>query len=346
MKTKLFFLLFAGYAAFAQDPIPNYQGTLTGIPGITYTDGMNMRLYWRLQSASPLDHAASGANAQWHFDGLSVEAEEEYLNQSPTVAEASAFPGATKRTDFRVANNVVGVEFTANDGSAIVALQTQQFALTYTDAADLGTFPMSFGYANTDSVSGTYQYGTYTGTFSGTLTTSVDGYGTMLSDFLQNPVAVVRLKTVQALNVQYSPFGNVGTVVITTYHYYDTSLSPGRDWPFFKSTSTAISIPLLGVNETDTALEIQNSTFLLRNPEFSNKTKVTLSPNPAQDVLNLRFADGYVIESAAVSDLTGKKVLAETGNAPAIDISGLQSGVYLLTLTSKLGSETHRFVKM
>ncbi|RZJ71393.1 T9SS type A sorting domain-containing protein [Flavobacterium sp.] len=346
MKIKLLSLLFVGISAFAQSPITHYQGTLEGIPGTTFSDGLNWRIYNMYESATALNHAPTGANATWNFTGMTnLNTSNEYKNQAPTANEIAAFPTATKRTDFTSGGNLTGVEFTSTNGSSIVALQNSQFSLIYTNPASLGTFPLNYGYSNTDAVAGTYEYDTYAGTFSGNIVTTFDAYGTLVDNQTTTPIAVTRLKTVQTLNIAYSPFGNVGTVVITSYFYYHLAAdSPARFWPLFKSTNTTISVPLLGVNESLTLLERQNDTFLA-SPEFAKKANVTLSPNPANGVVNLAFADGFSLKSTTISDLTGKTVLAKIGQTAGIDVSGLHSGIYIMTLTSDVGSETHKFIK-
>lgn len=346
MKKTLLFLLFAGTSVVAQTPIAHYQGVLDFPPGMPLADGWNWRTYTRLESETPLDHSASGANAVWTFNGMSENEILDYYNEPPTAGEVSAFPGATMRTQLVSSGNVMGVEYKSDNGSTVLAMQNFQFALTYTNPASLGAFPLSYGYTNTDAVAGTYEYDGYSGTFSGNLVTSVDAYGTLSDDFTAIPIPVTRLKTVQTLTINYVPFGNVGTVVITSYWYYNLAQEwSGNRWPFFKSTATAISVPLLGVNETMTLLEKQSSVFALSDREAAKKNNVTLSPNPANDIVNLAFAEDFALQSVTVSDLTGKTVLAKRGNASGVDISKLQPGIYMMTIRSESGSETHKFVK-
>ena len=78
-----------------------------------------------------------------------------------------------------------------------------------TNNATLGLFPMSFGYSNSDTVAGNYTYTTYSGTFTGTLVTTVDAHGTLNLNNTSGGFYtgnITRLKTVLNLSLNYSFF--------------------------------------------------------------------------------------------------------------------------------------------
>ena len=68
-------------------------------------------------------------------------------------------------------------------------------------------------------------------------------------------------------------------------------------------------------------------------------------PNPVQDVLNIRTSN--TVDAIAVYDVLGKLVLATTPDAisPTMDMSSLNSGVYLVKVTIDGASKTVKVVK-
>jgi len=73
--------------------------------------------------------------------------------------------------------------------------------------------------------------------------------------------------------------------------------------------------------------------------------KVVLYPNPANDVLNIRGAS--LIENVSVYNTLGQQVLSLSPNAEEaqVNVSQLQSGVYMITTTANGASTTQKFIK-
>jgi len=78
-------------------------------------------------------------------------------------------------------------------------------------------------------------------------------------------------------------------------------------------------------------------------------SNMNIFPNPANEVVTVKFEKELLITGIAVYSVTGKKerVPGFTGNAVSlkVDISGLQSGIYLLEVKTAEGSVRKRFVK-
>ncbi|MFL9843738.1 T9SS type A sorting domain-containing protein [Flavobacterium rhizosphaerae] len=77
---------------------------------------------------------------------------------------------------------------------------------------------------------------------------------------------------------------------------------------------------------------------------FSKKA-VTLYPNPAQSAINLTSQD--IISSVSVYNMMGQQVLSATPgkNAATINVSGLNSGMYIISATVNGVESTTRFIK-
>lgn len=83
----------------------------------------------------------------------------------------------------------------------------------------------------------------------------------------------------------------------------------------------------------------------LSNPTFS-ANDFMLFPNPADDSLTLAFSANIgTIGFVEISDVTGKKVLAaalQVSDSQTLDVSNLQSGIYLVTVTNTNGEKAVR----
>ncbi len=328
MKTKLLVLFsFIGISALAQSPIVSFTPNL----------GSNFDLY---TTDDPLNQAPQGANVSWSFTGLTPIGSANYFTPAPTPTELTTYPTTTGKLrhvemyDVSVVTDIF-YKSIANDVS-ITGVSSDGFLINYnTNNAHIGTYPLEYGYNNTDPVSGNYVYDTYAGTFSGNITTTVDAYGTLASNVNPDPVAVTRMKTTQTLSMNYGIFTNVGTFNQTIWDYYTT----GSNDPAARVTTTAISIPLLSVNENSTVVELL---FQPLKTQSWQAEMVQVAPNPVADLLNI-YANGQKIQSVQLSDMTGKIVLDST--AETIDMSALQKGVYFATITTNSGSSVKKVIK-
>lgn len=85
--------------------------------------------------------------------------------------------------------------------------------------------------------------------------------------------------------------------------------------------------------------------------ELNNRFKLILYPNPARDLLYIRF-DGKIIDNSqfSVYDLQGRKIYSDYFSTPdnawqPLDISFLNSGLYILELHNGQQSYFNKFIK-
>jgi len=87
------------------------------------------------------------------------------------------------------------------------------------------------------------------------------------------------------------------------------------------------------------------SVRLVKNTNLSTndfiKSKVNIYPNPVQNEIHIET--GEVVNSVEVFDLLGKQIL--NSKDKNIDVSGLQSGIYLLKINTNQGSLTEKIIK-
>jgi hypothetical protein len=86
---------------------------------------------------------------------------------------------------------------------------------------------------------------------------------------------------------------------------------------------------------------------LLENPDFEFSKYFTLYPNPAKNVLNIQSTNGVEVRSISIYNMLGQLLQVDTksDNQASVDVSGLQSGNYLLKISSDKGSSNAKFVK-
>lgn len=68
-------------------------------------------------------------------------------------------------------------------------------------------------------------------------------------------------------------------------------------------------------------------------------------PNPASHILHVSNANSRSVEKTIISDLTGKIIQTQTGNRFTLDVSRLQPGIYILTITAAGTNTALKFVK-
>lgn len=88
-----------------------------------------------------------------------------------------------------------------------------------------------------------------------------------------------------------------------------------------------------------------NNPSVLSNSDFS-KSKISLYPNPVNEILNLDLSNIETIENLTIYDVTGKNVLEiKDISNHQIDVSSLEKGVYFIDIKTQNGSFKEKFVK-
>ena len=76
--------------------------------------------------------------------------------------------------------------------------------------------------------------------------------------------------------------------------------------------------------------------------ELEQKKRIKIYPNPTMEVLRIELSPGVQLEQIELFDSSGKKLKTFNKNERTLDISGLNSGNYLLKLRSKEGLFTEK----
>ncbi len=323
-----------GYLACAQSPIQSF-----------YVQENSM--FKVIESAAGIDQSPTGANANWNFADLIQVGSSIEVNQSPTSVQSGTYPGSNEVTKN---TSTIGLVITdsylfsknTNNQVSITGLSNPYITLNFgTNNALVGTYPMNYGYTNSDTMAGTYVYGTYNGTFSGTINTSVDAYGTLNLniDGVQSSHTVTRFKAVQNITLNYSIFPNVGTIVQTIYNYYEA----GNSSPIFRSTVSVVNVPLQGIVDQTTAT-LEKFDGVLSNSTFDSNQSIVY-PNPMHDLLYLSNYSDSSITKITLTDMRGRIVLSLLKPSQTMDVSNLEKGLYLLEVQTDKGIQTQKVLK-
>ncbi|AWI24694.1 T9SS type A sorting domain-containing protein [Flavobacterium pallidum] len=329
MKTTLLSLFSLITAAASAQSVASYYGD-------------NNTAYTLFSAVVPLDHSATGANQTWNFSGLTATGNVVDVVGAPTGPEATTYPGTTGTSTTSGTENgspTTSKIFSKDVAGAIsvTGVASDGLILNYSaDNASVGTYPLAFGYSNSDSVAGTFTYTTYSGTFSGNVTTTVDAYGTLTLDPGPDNMNVVRIKTTQTIDLFYPPFGDVGDVIITSYSYYEA----GSNSPLFRTATTTMVVALLSINQTRTRVEIMSSALGL---DDMNRNTVQLLPNPAQDVLHVVSDGNQTVRLIRLIDMNGR--IVSQSSASSMNVSQLQKGMYFAEITTDSGTFTKKVIK-
>jgi len=334
MKTKLPFLfLLLPVLLYAQAPINGFFS----VPMSTYAI---------VESNPAIDQSASGAALVWDFTNLTSLGTNTDTYAVPTASELATYPGTTEVSTVTTSSSMEENKVYAKDiagAFSFTGVSTAGVELNYiTDNAFLGTFPLSFTDTTSDAVAGTFTSDSGSGTFAGTITTTVDAHGTLsMNDLGEGDYSgsVTRLKVVQDLTLSVSIF--TGTVFQTSYYYYDNS----NGNLVFRSNTADIEFTIAGIDETITLNEsfLTNPLSTPTNVLVENVIKVV--PNPVSDILNIKLSQNEIIKAIILTDINGREVLSSKNNLSSLDVSHLKTGLYIASISTEKGVYFKKFVK-
>jgi aminopeptidase N len=81
----------------------------------------------------------------------------------------------------------------------------------------------------------------------------------------------------------------------------------------------------------------------LANNDFVLEKAISLSPNPANDILNISTPNNVMFENAIIFNLLGQKVLESNSNV--INVENLSNGIYSISIKTSEGNISKKFIK-
>lgn len=276
-----------------------------------------------------IDQSISGANVSWDYTSLTSTA--------TLLTDSYSVSGLNSTIQTSEGPTVVStVELTNNGGEiAVTAALSSGIQLNYSNTAVIGTFPLSFGYANTDFVEGFFS-GLISGNVLNTsnINVEVDAWGNLKVGTFDGQVT--RLKIIQNLDLLAG--GIVpGTATQTSYFYYDAN----SDDLVFRTTN--LVVPLAGINAT--TIESLSTYTLSSNKDQANSFDFKLLNNPVEEVLEVMVSGFVEVKSITVLDVSGRVVLKTKTIKPSLNVSQLQAGLFLVSVSTNKGIFTKKFIK-
>lgn len=342
MNHQVLILLFFVFSiTYSQSPISNL---------VNQTE----TIYAIIDSSNSLDENASGSDLIWNFTTLSQVGTNTDTNSSPTSEELSDYPNTTEvltitSSDTPPIENKLFIRDDSDEISLTGVTQGTNLSLEFIDNATLGTFPLNFNYSNSDDTygnfSGAYEGTNISGTFTGTLETDVDAYGTLtLNDFGSGAYNgnVTRLKTQLNISLNVTII-NIGTASITNYYYYDDITGQ----LVFRTSTNIIDIDSFGtvINETVIVYEALNQNILNTDEHTHFNNTIHIFPNPATNLLKFDKTENIKIEKIKVSDLRGRIFEVPFDSIDTIDISNLLPGIYFIHIHTEANVYSQKIIK-
>jgi len=283
----------------------------------------------------------TGAGVTWDYstiggyNGLTEDVE--CLDPS-TDPNGSNFPGATKVLsvgDIKQFFSSTATERTSQ-GFYYTEVSFGDIIVTYeNDPSILCTYPFAQGGATVNdaydgSLSMTFQGFPINESLTGTINTSIDGEGTLL---LPNSVSlsnVIRYYSEENASTTLPLVGAVD-VIKTQYEYYDYANS---DLPVFIHLTITILPSGGGAPITETSLVLSQEDGIPLSVENLESFDFSVAPNPASDIITIK-GDFEADATAQLTDASGRVIeTLNVKNGQTIDVSALNSGMYLLTVNN------------
>ena len=190
--------------------------------------------YILVESTPAIDQSATGMGLTWNYTTFAATGVSSDVHDVPTASDLTTYPGTTTVQTTTSGTTVTKILSKDIAGEiSFTGANSTDFDFNYSiDNAIIGTFPLAYGYLNTDPTAGNLSYTGIGAPFTGTITTEVDAYGTLnINDVGAGAYTgdVTRLKIIQDVSFTALTFFP-GTATQTTYNYYGQPLS--KKWLF------------------------------------------------------------------------------------------------------------------
>lgn len=200
-----------------------------------------------------------------------------------------------------------------------------------TDDALLMNFPTTLASADiNDVISGEIEVNSQTISISGTSVVTTDGEGTLMLS--QNDYDdVLRIKIRDSVHGTVPFVGDVD-VIRTTYEYRKPAES---NYPLFQYTKIEV-MGAFSTNPTVVVLSKEDGASASSGIEDTHQPDFTLYPNPAKNVVNIKFNNNTEVGQIDIINSIGQKAIQvapeNISNQMQIDISALPKGIYFVRI--------------
>ena len=329
-KNYLFIFLFPGFISVAQTLTQSFNEPKVGEVDKKYS--LDTSAY-----TSGLPNNVSGMNVVWDFTkvaGAFPIIFDSVVTPS-AVPGASAFPSATyaeKRDNI----NSFYKSTSSPQQTEMLGATSPSLTLTFTNSALVATYPISYGYSNTDAVTGTFKYNSTTGVCNGSISVMADGTGTLNFPNGVSFTNVLRVRSIE--QVTMSTAIPVGSIYQTIYHYY----APGKKYPVltvqYQDYEMLVSTPkftaqALGSSDYFTVADVKDH-------EISG---INIYPNPFSDKMFITGLDGRSCWVRIFNQVG--QLLFNAISQGEVGLEQLPPGIYMVAIRAGESSSFRKMVK-
>ena len=146
------------------------------------------------------------------------------------------------------------------------------------------------------------------------------------------------------------------SVPSTVLTYHDTLPPPGSVYMVEAVNPSGSCIPTHRAYKGSSMLSgsfsngFNTAVLTMVKPVNSMTNSASLYPNPANQILNIKFSNAHSVVAISISDITGRVIMnVENGissnNVIPINVSSLQAGIYFVQIISKTSIQVVKFIK-
>ncbi len=281
-----------------------------------------------------LNSGAVGANVTWDYSDI-IPTGFEYgytILDAAATPQAASFPGANVAADNGMESlgysKITATEFT-NYGAYAGGVVTY-----YDDPEEIFVFPLTYGTTNTDNLHSDFFSGV-DWERSGTTTMDADGYGTLIlpsGTFTD----VLRVKVHQVYQDETALLPTPIEYDFTLYYWF----KEGYIGPLFEYFELNVG----GAFPSETTAAALNAALPVGINAPINANKLSVSPNPVTDIVNIELPVAINITQVRVYNSLGQLVIDEnkipSGNTITLNMQDYTAGIYFVEISD--GEKTYK----
>lgn len=258
----------------------------------------------------------------------------------PTAqASSSLYPNASYCYKQDVAYSYFRTN-TSLQQTELLGIYSNTFSMTFTNTGLAAQYPISYGYSNSDQVTGTYALGTNTGVCNGSITVTADATGTLNFPFGASINNVLRLLSVQQLTMSNGPLP-LGTITQYMYRFYAPQIKYPvltiryQRYQFIIGTPTITAIAY-GSKNYFTVVGLDEQSSLAEH--------VQMYPNPFSDAVHVVSDAASAVKELRIISLDGREVL-RSNSVVEVSLAHLPAGCYTAELYTDKGIVRKKILK-
>ena len=282
----------------------------------------------------------TGANQVWNFSALTTNT----IVNVGTYTTVASTPNGSSFTSATLAESDGAGGYTYTKSTAtqyeLVGIVNPNITLNFSNnTAIVAIWPLTMGYSNTDTFSGTaVANGTLNGTATGTITTLGSGTGTLIIPGGASFTNILQVQTKQNIDISLAGGVITATIVAVDYNYYHSS----QKFPILTVSYSDIQ----GSFTSNTAVVTVNNNVLAGINDLNFDATFSIFPNPANQYVNVKL-NNMSNDVCKVEIVNSIGQLAKSINlgsdseiSNSISISDLSDGIYMVktTLGNKVSS--------